>query len=57
MEFETLRFDIVWRFDMFNMMNYNNSIFNISTSIFLIIVFRYRLRSPFGGDHYLNPSK
>ena len=42
---------------MFNMMSYNNSIFNISASIFLIIVFQYRLRSSFGGNHYLKPSK
>ena len=28
MEFETLRFDMVWRFDIFDMMSYDNSIFN-----------------------------
>ena len=57
MKFETLRFDIVWRFDMSNMISYNNSILNISASIFSILVFRYRFRTPFGGNHYLNPSK
>ena len=42
-EFETLRFDVVWRFDLFNRyyhtMSYGNSIFNISASTFSILVF------------------
>ena len=33
MKFETLRFDMAWRLDIFN---YDNSIFNISASIFSI---------------------
>ena len=47
MEFETFRFDMVWRFDIFNtdikMMCYNNPIVNISASIFSILVFQYRV--------------
>ena len=57
MEFETLRFDIVWRFDMFNKISYNNSILNISASIFSILVFRYRFRIPFGGNQIANSGK
>ena len=36
MEFETFRFDMAWRFDSFHidMMSYDNSIFDISTSIY-----------------------
>ena len=48
MEFEANWFDRVWRFDIFDikyidMMSYVNSIFNNSASIFLILVFRYRV--------------
>ena len=38
MEFETLRCDMVWRFEIFNMISRNNLIFNISTDIFNIRV-------------------
>ena len=31
------------------MMSYNNSIFNISTTIFSILVFQYRVQEPFQG--------
>ena len=50
MEFETLRFDMAWRLDIFDfdMMSYDNLIFNISASIFSISVFRYRVRRHFG---------
>ena len=47
MEFETFRFDMVWRFDIsntdINMMCYDNPIVNISASIFSILVFQYIL--------------
>ena len=42
-----LGFDMVWRLNIFDldiiMLSYDNSIFNISASIFLILVFRYRV--------------
>ena len=41
-EFETYRFDMVWRFDICD-----NLIFKIGISLFPISVFRYRVQEPF----------